>query len=152
MNQNSFKKILVATDGSEYAKRAAKVAVDLAKECGSDLFVVNVVPPLTGIQVGITPPMPATVMEQYYKDAKAKAEDLVGVVVSDAKKKGVRARGVLLDKPYSVVEAITSYAKDEGIDLIVLGTRGLGGFKKLLVGSVSSGVVSHASCSVLIVR
>ncbi len=147
-----FKKILVATDGSENAKRASSVAVGLAKECGSELLVVNIIPPLTSIQVGITPPMPATVMEQYYKDTKTHAGDLVDEVISEAKKKGVSARGVLLDKPYSVVEGITNYAKDEGVDLIVLGTRGLGGFRKLLVGSVSSGVVSHASCSVLIVR
>ena len=152
MNQDLFKRILVATDGSENAKRAARVAVDLAKECGSELVVVNVIPPLTSIQVGVTPPVPVTVTEQYYKDARARAEDLVEEVISEAKKRGVRVRGVLLDKPYSVVEGITSYAKDEGADLIVLGTRGLGGFKKLLIGSVSSGVVSHAPCSVLVVR
>ena len=143
---------MVAIDGSENARRAARVAVDVAKEYSSDLVVVNVIPPLTSIQVGVTPPVPVTVTEQYYKDAKARAEDLVGEVVSEAKKRGVRARGVLLNKPYSVVEGITNYGKDEGADLIVLGTRGLGGFKKLLIGSVSSGVVGHAHCSVLIVR
>ncbi len=147
-----FRRIMVAIDGSENARRAARVAVDVAKEYSSDLVVVNVIPPLTSIQVGVTPPVPVTVTEQYYKDAKARAEDLVGEVVSEAKKRGVRARGVLLNKPYSVVEGITNYAKDEGADLIVLGTRGLGGFKKLLIGSVSSGVVDHAHCSVLIVR
>ena len=49
-------------------------------------------------------------------------------------------------------EVILNYAKEKGVDLIVMGTRGLGGFKKLLLGSVSNGVVSHAPCSVLIVR
>jgi nucleotide-binding universal stress UspA family protein len=52
----------------------------------------------------------------------------------------------------SVVETIINNADKEGADLIVVGTRGLDGFKKLLIGSVSSGVISHASCPVLIVR
>jgi nucleotide-binding universal stress UspA family protein len=91
-------------------------------------------------------------MEQYYKDSRARAEKLVGEVISGAKKSGVKARAELLDKPFSVVEDITSYARNENVDLIVLGTRGLGRFKKLLIGSVSSGVLSHAPCSVLIVR
>lgn len=52
----------------------------------------------------------------------------------------------------SVVQAITEKALEKGVDLIVVGTRGLGVFKRLLLGSVSKGVVSHAHCSVLVVR
>ncbi|HKM76807.1 MAG TPA: universal stress protein [Candidatus Bathyarchaeia archaeon] len=44
------------------------------------------------------------------------------------------------------------YAAGAGVDLIVVGTRGLGGFKKLVMGSVSTAIVNHASCSVLVVR
>ena len=47
---------------------------------------------------------------------------------------------------------ITEFAKKERADLIVVGTRGLSGFKKLLPGSVSSGIATHAPCSVLVVR
>jgi len=51
-----------------------------------------------------------------------------------------------------VVETIISHAAKEDVDLIVVGTRGLGGFKKMLMGSVSSGIISHADCPVLVVR
>lgn len=152
LNQNLFRRILVATDGSENAKRAADVAIDLAKEYDAELVVLNVIPPLSSVPVGATAPIPASVIEQYYKDSRTRAEKVVGEVISGANKRSVKARAELLDKPFSVVEGIISYAKNENVDLIVLGTRGLGRFKKLLIGSVSSGVVSHASCSVLIVR
>jgi len=51
-----------------------------------------------------------------------------------------------------VVETIINHAAKEHVDLIIVGTRGLGGFKKMLIGSVSSGVISHANCPVLVVR
>ena len=51
-----------------------------------------------------------------------------------------------------MVEEILGVAEKEKIDLIVIGTRGLGGFRKLLQGSVSSGVMTHAKCNVLVVR
>jgi len=52
----------------------------------------------------------------------------------------------------SIVGAIVEYAERENIDLLVIGSRGLTGFKKLLVGSVASGVVTYAHCPVLVVK
>jgi nucleotide-binding universal stress UspA family protein len=68
-----------------------------------------------------------------------------------ATKCGTDAKGELIENP-SVVEAIVDFAAKENADLIVVGTRGMTGFKRLLVGSVSSGVVNHARCPVLVVR
>ena len=72
---------------------------------------------------------------------------LVNEVVQKAKGEGINARGEVLRTISSTVESIVEVADKEHVDLIVVGTRGFGGFKKLLLGSVSSGVVSHASCS-----
>ena len=69
----------------------------------------------------------------------------------------MRACGVMLKtevvaSPTSVVPAIVDYAKKNGIDLIILGTRGWTGFSKLLLGSLASGVVIYASCPVMVVK
>jgi nucleotide-binding universal stress UspA family protein len=52
----------------------------------------------------------------------------------------------------SIVSAIVEYAKNKNVDLIVTGTRGRSEFKKLLLGSVASGVIIHASCPVMVVK
>lgn len=91
-------------------------------------------------------------MDRYYEMARTRAKHIVEEAVALAKEAGVQARGEVLDRPASAIELIISFAEGEGVDLIVSGTRGLSSFKKLLVGSVSSGLVSHAPCSVLIVR
>ena len=52
----------------------------------------------------------------------------------------------------SIIDALISYAESHNVDLIVMGSRGLGGFKKLLLGSVASGVSQHSKCPVLIVK
>ena len=54
--------------------------------------------------------------------------------------------------PASIVGAIVDYAERQNIDLIVIGSRGLSGFKKLLLGSTATGVVNYAHCPVLAVK
>jgi nucleotide-binding universal stress UspA family protein len=77
---------------------------------------------------------------------------MVDEAVRLAEMEGVKATGVIRDNVFSVVEAIVNVAEDRNVDLIVIGTRGLTGFRRLLIGSVSSGVVGHAHCSVFLVR
>jgi nucleotide-binding universal stress UspA family protein len=76
----------------------------------------------------------------------------VADVVKEAEDAGVKVKGEIVENARSAVQAITEYASNSKIDLIVIGTRGLTGFRKLLLGSVSNGVVSQAPCSVLVVR
>ena len=77
---------------------------------------------------------------------------IVGETESKAKKQGIHVKTEIPEAVSSVVETIINHATKESVDLIVVGTRGLGGFKKMLLGSVSSGIVSHAHCPVLVVR
>ncbi len=149
----AFAKILAAVDGSKNADRAAKIAVKLAKRNAAELTVISVVSrpsylfaPVSGAGV---PPMG---LGDYYNYASRDAEAWVNEAVFSAKARGVAAKGRVLKAGSSVVKSITDYAQEQEVDLIVLGTRGLGGFNRLLLGSVSSGVVAHAGCSVLVVR
>jgi nucleotide-binding universal stress UspA family protein len=149
-----FQKILVAVDGSEGSTRASDVAVDLAEKFNAQLYVLHA---FRGYPEYMTifpsaPSPSGEAIEAYEAYARKAALEVVGRTVSMAEKKGVKARPKTSETIGSVVQTITDYAVAEKIDLIVMGTRGMGGFKKMLLGSVSSGVVTHAYCPVLVVR
>jgi len=149
-----FQRILVAVDGSEGSARASEVAVDLAERFSAQLFVLNV---FRGYPEYMTlfpsaPSPSGEAIQAYESYARKAALEVVGRTLSMAEKKGVKSKPQTSETVGSVVQAITDYAANEKIDLIVMGTRGMGGFKKMLLGSVSSGVVTHANCAVLVVR
>ncbi len=144
----------MAVDGSEGSTRASEVAVDLAEKYNAQLFVLNV---FRGYPEYVTafPSIPAPsgkAFEDYEAYARKASAEVVGRAVSIAEKKGVKAKPKTSETIGSVVQTITDYAVTEKIDLIVMGTRGMGGFKKMLLGSVSSCVVTHAHCTVIVVR
>ena len=148
-----FKGILVAVDGSPNSSRAADMAIDMAKKTGAHLFVLSVIPtPVyasTGVQGAVGS---GTVAEGILDRSKKDAEAFVATVVSKAEAEGLKVRGETMENVPSVVEAISDYAQEWRVDVVVVGTRGLSGFRKLVLGSVSSGLASHAPCSVLVVR
>ncbi len=155
-----FKKILVALDGSESSQRAAHAAVELGEKLKADLIVLHAISPPTSYYhstiaspTGMSLPAPSQhEIDAYYAYARKVALGIVGETESKAKKQGVHVKTEIPEAVSSVVETIINHAVKENVDLIVVGTRGLGGFKKMLLGSVSSGIVSHAHCPVLVVR
>ncbi len=147
-----FKSVLVAIDGSENSMRAARVAIDLARRTQSSLYVLNVIQAPVFTEVAVPGAISPSVSAEYIDLAKKAAEKWVSEVVKEAEGSGLKVRGEIVQNVPSVVQTITEYASEWKVDLIVLGTRGLSGFKKLLLGSVSGGVLSHAPCSVLVVR
>ena len=152
--QPSFKRILVAVDGSDNSIRAAKLAVEMGEKFGEELLVLHVIPTVH-YAVSVTAPsatLPPGVYEEYQAFDKATGETLVRSAAELAKAAGVRVRSDVQEPHGSIVEGITDYALEEHVDLIVIGNRCLSGFKKLVIGSVSSGVLSHAHCPVLVVR
>lgn len=147
-------KIVVAIDGSDNAKRAAQVAIKLAKTHNSELMVLYALTSPSAVYTSSNQPYIPEIDDSlnYYQDALKRATRIVDDLVDQAKKEGVAARGMVDRSVSSTVEAIVNQAINFHADLIVIGTRGLGGFKRLVMGSVSSGVVTHADCSVLVVR
>jgi nucleotide-binding universal stress UspA family protein len=152
MEETKFGRILVAVDGSENAARAAKVAITLAEKFGSELIVCHAIqtPFYSFTQDGLA--VPADVLKEYVDAAREDAKLMVGKLVESAKAAHVNASSVIQENAFSVVEAVVNLAANRSVDLIVIGTRGRTGFKKLLMGSVSSGVLNHANCPVLVVR
>jgi len=151
-SQSIFKRILVAVDGSENSFSAARVAISLAKTQGAELLIVNAIyAPSYWVSYSPTG-MPPLYLTEFREQEEKEANQLMAKIKGMASAEGLNPTGEIMKDISSVVEAITTYATDRKVDLIVIGTRGLSGFKKLLIGSVSSGVVTHAHCSVLVVR
>jgi nucleotide-binding universal stress UspA family protein len=149
----SVSRILVPIDGSQNATRALYLGISLARTFGAELVVLNVIPTPNVLITTSAFGAPASGVESYYEQQENASSRFLEEAKADAKKHGldrIATEVVRADK--SVVEEIIEAANHHKVDLIVVGTRGLGGFKKLLQGSVSSGVVTHAHCNVLVVR
>jgi len=150
MSKNGFGKILLAFDGSPDSLKAAKRASALATEFGASLVIVHVYS-VPSFAYGGPGPMPMIDFKPLEDSARTKARDTLENGRKACEQEGVSGKAQLLEAT-SIVQAIVELAAKENVDLIVMGTRGMTGFKKLLVGSVSDGVVSHAHCAVLVVR
>ena len=142
-----YKNILVPHDGSSHSKHAFKVALDMAKKYNSKITMVSV--------------LSASYTGHWYIDSRIDAQ-----IIRDAEK-GVRKDFVKFDsiakkakvsfhskivKGISAVKTLVSFAKSEKIDLIIMGAHGRTGWDKLILGSVTDGVVHRVRCPVLIVR
>jgi nucleotide-binding universal stress UspA family protein len=133
-------KILLATDGSEDAALATRAAIDLARQSGAELHLVY---------VGPAPPWPEP--ENYEAIARERLDALAkGVEDAGGTVAGAHLRTE--SRPGREAEEITNLAEELGADLIVMGSRGLGGLKRLVLGSVSESAVRHAHCPVLVMR
>ena len=135
-------KILLATDGSEDATLATRAAIDLSGLSGAELHVVYV-----GRSSVIHAP------HKYETEAKEKLRELTGKV-EDTGGTITEAHLRIDDsqRPGNEAEHIAGLAEELGADLIVVGSRGLGGIRRALMGSVSENVVRHAHCPVLVFR
>jgi nucleotide-binding universal stress UspA family protein len=145
-----FAKIVVAFDGSDYAAKAARLAASLSMKFSSELIVVHVFSSPT-YALSAASGMPGPDYRELEDAAREAGQKVLSRGVQLALSAGAKASGELLEAP-SVVEAIANYSENQKADLIVVGTRGMTGFRKLLLGSVSSGLISHAHCPVLVAR
>ena len=145
-------RILVATDGSEEAKLAITTAADLAKATNSELHIAYVFP--TAVQRPFPNPIlarPADEMERELEEAMGQAQSFLDREVEKVKGEGVSVADTHLVRGQPDREVV-HLSEDIDAGLIVMGSRGLGGMRRALMGSVSDSVVRHAHCPVLIVR
>jgi len=142
-------RLLVASDGSENALRAAKFAAKLAAAAPNikvTVIIVNDI--LDKIKYySLRTPTVIGEVDAFFKEQAQEALDLTLEIFSQ---KGVKATGVV--KMGNPAKDIVDYAHAEGIKHIVIGSRGMGSLRGIVLGSVSSKVVQLADCPVTIVK
>lgn len=136
--------ILVAHDGSEQADKALQRAVDIAAMSKGALILLSVIPDLCMMEISDDD------CKNMYKIMTEESEKRL-----NAKKNELANRGVAMESEVkfgNAAETILQTCADRKVDMIVIGSHGRHGAKKFLLGSVSSKVVDHAPCDVLVVK
>ena len=151
-------RILLATDGSREADLAATTAADLAKNTGSELHVIHAygIAPLYPRYPPAVDPGGVELEDPVLEEEAAGLSEQRAREVLDAAVEKVRSAATTVVQAHlkagGVPHEIVALAEDIGAGLIVMGSRGHGGIRRALMGSVSDAVVRYAHCPVLVVR
>lgn len=152
--RKGFAKILVAVDGSQPSMNAADRAISLANKYEARLTGLFVVPSDIGygyLDDNTLSEWPAEI-RRIVSNVIMKGEGYLDSIKERAIDNAIQFESKVILGGSSVVRAIIEYAEKNDIELIVMGTIGISGFKRLLLGSTASGVVTYAHCPVLLVK
>jgi nucleotide-binding universal stress UspA family protein len=146
-----YQRILVPTDGTALSKKAVTSAIALAQLCGAELVALQVVPryPQSYFEGGIA--LAAADIKQVEKTWGDAAQVVVDAVKKAAQAKGVEAKAVVVRSDI-VSDALLATAKKYKCDLVVMASHGRKGIKRLLLGSETQHVLTHASIPVLVLK
>ena len=147
-----FKKILVAVDGSELSYRSVDYALDLAQKYSGQVKIITVIDaPSDTLVAQASAFAPHSIKDHEEKVEKAHEQILLKAITKAEKfSPKVSVTKEVLEGPPA--EKIVETAKKESFELIVMGSRGLGGLKEFFLGSVSDEVADEALCPVLIIK
>ena len=155
MLEKKISKILVGLDGSESSFNAAKYAIDLSIKFNSEIFLLSIVPSKVhhGDSSGVFGMVSPSYLHEYQKESEKWFND----VVNHAKNEGLSEiettiKTEVMSTPFSIAASLLNYAEERNVDLVIIGTRGNSGLKKMLLGSVASDVVTYSYCPVLIIK
>jgi len=146
MKSKLYRKILLATDGSESARKAADDAVEFSRLSGAKIYAVSVIDRSTYSSV----PEDLEWEEAMYAWFRELGEEAVSYVEKTAKNAGLQVESVLLEG--HPAEEIVNFAEKNGMDLIIIGSLGKSRVERFLIGSVSEKVVRNAKVPVLVVH
>jgi len=139
-----MEKLLLAADGSISCEGAVRVAIDLAKSCGSKLYIISVIeiPAFGGEFVETLPRM----VEKLEADTRGLLESLK----ERANKEGISCETIIYqgEEPYKY---IVDEAAKNNVEMIIMGRHGRTGLERLMMGSVTAKVIGHAPCKVMVV-
>ncbi len=149
-----YEEILVPYDGSKYYKKSLEEAIEIAKKFGSNIHLLHVIDALTAVPPVYDSPdaiMDMKKLRRVLKNAVSKSDLILRNEILRCKEKGVDADYKIITG--SVADVILKFAKKMEIDLIVMGSQGLSGIRKIMaLGSVSRKVSELAQCPVLLVK
>lgn len=148
-----YKKILLPTDGSDYANKAAKHAIWLASLNGAELIGLNVIE--TSSLVGLPAEDLIVRIKEMLKEEGRKALEKISKLSEEGEKGDEcyhKFKLNLITEEGSPADIIIKKIKEENVDLVVMGTSGKHGLDRFLLGSVTENVVRSAPCPVLVVH
>jgi nucleotide-binding universal stress UspA family protein len=148
-----FSKIVVGIDGSYESMKAAEYAISVAKMYNAELIAINVLTSDIGYiysSPGIeNPPLAISEIILLAEDEAKKWFDQLKEVAST---NNVQLKTEFIVAKRSVLSTMLEYIEEQNISLIVVGTRGRSGVKKMLLGSIASGLVTYSPCPVLVIK
>jgi len=140
--KSDFSRILVCCDGSKYSENAIRKACNLAKKYHSELTLIHVIDRTRKSDVFAGNEY-TQILRKYAKSTLQKAKKI-------ANENGFEPK--IVKKEGNIANEIIEFSKKAKMDLIVVGSKGLGAVLRFFLGSVSSKIANHAACSVLIVK
>jgi nucleotide-binding universal stress UspA family protein len=146
-----YKRILVATDGSELSNKAVNSAIELAAALGAEVVAVKVVPRYPQSYFEGSIPLSAQDVARVEEQWAAEGHAVVEAVKAAGDAKGVTVKPIL-SKSDVVSDALIAAAKKHEADLIVMASHGRKGVKRLLLGSETQQVLTHSAIPVLVLR
>lgn len=142
-------RIYVCFDGSDHSRRALNTAISMAQKYNASITVAHAVPlPTNGYGLGDA----FYGWDEFEKSAGERFSRILKPYIETAAKMGVEIRKHFIGGTISVVESLLDGSVQDHAELIIMGSRGVGGFRGLLIGSVSQGIASHSTIPVMIVK
>lgn len=150
-----FNNILLAFDGSEASNRASDYAIYLAGLENATLTFIHVIDNIKqGGAIGLRARYGDMELVKKFKMARRRdTEEWIKPIQDKANEKGIKTHlAILEDEGTSKVELITQYIKNNQVDLVIMGSRGLSKFKQLLLGSFATQLISYSTCPIMVIR
>ena len=146
-----YKKIMIATDGSDCSRLATDKGIELARLSGGTVYAVHVIStaylfPMDGYYfMGMNP-----YWESIHEALKKQGQQAVDYIKGLGEIKGIKVESILLEGNPS--EELIRYADEEKMDIVIMGTLGKTGLDRILIGSVAGTLVRHSKVPVMVVR
>jgi len=149
----SIKKILVPIDGSGYSMRAAMYAIEVSKLQKAQILVIHVISKFPSDYEYTIPSIAGSAIQTYIENKRSQVQLWFNEIIKIAKDENVSSikTHIFVDAE-SIADAILSYATQNSIDLIVMGTKGRSSIARFLLGSIANYVLQHAHCSIILIR